>query len=42
MGTRIIAKLNINPPHVVKPVYFEGLRKIGTIHKSSESIKKYI
>lgn len=26
---RIIAKLEVKPPHVVKPVHFEGLRKIG-------------
>lgn len=29
MRTRIIAKLDVKPPHVVKPVHFEGLRKIG-------------
>ena len=27
---RIIAKLDVKPPYVVKPVHFEGLRKIGT------------
>lgn len=27
--TRIIAKLDVKPPQVVKPVHFEGLRKIG-------------
>ncbi len=27
---RIIAKLDVKPPHVVKPVHFEGLRKIGS------------
>lgn len=26
---RVIAKLDVKPPHVVKPVHFEGLRKIG-------------
>lgn len=26
---RVIAKLDIKPPYVVKPVHFEGLRKIG-------------
>ncbi|KPA96672.1 MULTISPECIES: imidazole glycerol phosphate synthase subunit HisF [Pseudomonas] len=26
---RIIAKLDVKPPQVVKPVHFEGLRKIG-------------
>ena len=30
MKTRIIAKLDVKPPYVVKPVHFEGLRKIGT------------
>lgn len=29
MRTRIIVKLDIKPPYVVKPVHFEGLRKIG-------------
>lgn len=29
MNTRIIAKLDIKPPYVVKPVHFEGLRKMG-------------
>ncbi len=27
---RIIAKLDVKPPYVVKPVHFEGLRKVGT------------
>ena len=26
---RLIAKLDIKPPYVVKPVHFDGLRKIG-------------
>ena len=26
---RIIAKLDVKPPFVVKPVHFEGLRKMG-------------
>lgn len=26
---RVIAKLDVKPPYVVKPVHFEGLRKIG-------------
>jgi len=30
LNTRIIAKLDVKPPYVVKPVHFEGLRKIGT------------
>jgi len=29
MRTRIIAKLDVQPPYVVKPVHFEGLRKVG-------------
>ena len=29
MRTRIIVKLDIKPPYVVKPVHFEGLRKVG-------------
>lgn len=29
MKTRIIAKLDVKPPYVVKPVVFDGLRKIG-------------
>lgn len=27
---RIIAKLDVKPPQVVKPVHFEGLRKVGS------------
>lgn len=38
MRTRIIAKLDVKPPYVVKPVHFEGLRKVG---KPSELAKKY-
>jgi imidazole glycerol-phosphate synthase subunit HisF len=38
MNTRIIAKLDVKPPYVVKPVHFEGLRKMG---KPSELAKKY-
>ena len=38
MKTRIIAKLDVKPPYVVKPVHFEGLRKIG---KPSELARKY-
>ena len=26
---RVIAKLDVKPPYVVKPVHFEGLRKMG-------------
>jgi imidazole glycerol-phosphate synthase subunit HisF len=29
MSLRIIARLDVKPPYVVKPVHFEGLRKIG-------------
>jgi len=36
--TRIIVKLDVKPPYVVKPVHFEGLRKVGT---PSEMAKKY-
>ena len=28
MKTRIIAKLDVKPPYVVKPVHLEGLRKV--------------
>ena len=35
---RIIAKLDVKPPYVVKPVHFEGLRKMGD---SVELAKKY-
>jgi len=38
MQTRIIVKLDVKPPYVVKPVHFEGLRKMGT---PSEMAKKY-
>lgn len=38
MNTRIIAKLDVKPPHVVKPIHFEGLRKIGI---PSEIAKTY-
>ena len=38
MRTRIIAKLDVKPPYVVKPIHFEGLRKIGI---TSELAKKY-
>ena len=29
MSIRLIAKLDVKPPYVVKPVHFEGLRKVG-------------
>jgi imidazole glycerol-phosphate synthase subunit HisF len=35
---RVIAKLDVKPPYVVKPVHFEGLRVIGD---SSQLAKKY-
>ncbi|MCF6309510.1 MAG: imidazole glycerol phosphate synthase cyclase subunit [Sulfurimonas sp.] len=38
MKTRIIAKLDVKPPYVVKPVHFEGLRKIGL---PADLAKKY-
>lgn len=38
MKTRIIVKLDVKPPFVVKPVHFEGLRKVGT---PVEMAKKY-
>lgn len=38
MKTRIIAKLDVKPPFVVKPVHFEGLRKMGS---PVELAKKY-
>lgn len=38
MTVRIIAKLDVKPPYVVKPVHFEGLRKMGS---PSELAKKY-
>ena len=38
MKTRIIAKLDVKPPFVVKPVHFEGLRKVGN---PLEMAKKY-
>jgi imidazole glycerol-phosphate synthase subunit HisF len=39
MTLRVIARLDVKPPYVVKPVHFEGLRKIGT--PSDLSIKYY-
>jgi cyclase len=38
MKTRIIVKLDVKPPFVVKPVHFEGLRKVG---KPIDLAKKY-
>ena len=38
MNTRIIAKLDVKPPYVVKPVHFEGLRKVG---EPAHLAKKY-
>ena len=38
MTIRIIAKLDVKPPYVVKPVHFEGLRKMGS---PAELAKKY-
>jgi len=39
MTVRIIAKLDVKPPYVVKPVHFEGLRKMGS--PSELAIKYY-
>ena len=38
MRTRIIVKLDVKPPYVVKPIHFEGLRKMGL---PSELAEKY-
>lgn len=38
MPLRIIARLDVKPPYVVKPVHFDGLRKIGS---PSELALKY-
>ena len=38
MNTRIIAKLDVKPPYVVKPVHFEGLRRMGN---PSQLARKY-
>ena len=38
MKTRVIAKLDVKPPFVVKPIHFEGLRKVGV---PTELAKKY-
>ena len=38
MTVRIIAKLDVKPPYVVKPVHFEGLRKMGN---PAELAEKY-
>jgi cyclase len=35
---RIIAKLDVKPPYLVKPVHFEGLRKLG---EPVDFVKKY-
>jgi len=36
--TRIIVKLEVKSNHVVKPIYFEGLRRVGT---PGEMLQKY-
>ena len=33
---RIIAKLEIKSNHVVKPIYFEGLKQVGTPHEMAQ------
>ena len=38
MNTRIIVKLDIKPPHVVKPLFFEGLKVVG---EPAELAKNY-
>ena len=38
IATRIIAKLDVKPPYVIKPIHFEGLRKMGL---STDFAKKY-
>ncbi|MCF6340348.1 MAG: imidazole glycerol phosphate synthase cyclase subunit [Sulfurimonas sp.] len=38
VATRIIAKLDIKPPYVIKPIHFEGLKKMGF---STDFAKKY-
>jgi len=35
---RIIARLDVKPPHVVKPIHFDGLKKLG---KPQDFAKKY-
>ncbi|SFF96140.1 imidazole glycerol phosphate synthase subunit HisF [Neptunomonas qingdaonensis] len=40
MSLRIIAKLDVKPPYVVKPVHFEGLRKIGLPAELAEKYYK--
>ncbi len=36
MRTRIIAKLDCKPPYVIKPVLFDGVRKVGTPNELAE------
>lgn len=36
MNLRIIARLDVKPPYVVKPICYEGLKKIGTPQNLSE------
>ncbi len=38
MSIRVIAKLDVKPPYLVKPVHFEGLRKMGN---PAEHAEKY-
>lgn len=33
MAVRVIARLDVKPPYVVKPVHFEALRKVGKPHE---------
>jgi len=39
MTIRVIARLDWKPPHIIKPVFFDGLRKIGI---ASEIAKDYM
>ena len=36
MNTRIIEKLDVKPPNVVKPIHFEGLRVVGAPKQLAE------
>ena len=38
MNTRLIAKVEIKNQNIVKPIYFEGLKKIGNPKKIIQEI----
>lgn len=40
MKVRLITKLDVKPPYVVKPIHFEGLRKIGDTASIAEKYFK--